>query len=347
MIKKVRSSRKIGIMLIRYLAGLSLVMLLWSCDKHEDECVVVPDTKGSEVSVTIEQFQDTLANLKDKQQLVDLLKRQQVIMYSMFGRPGYPDDSTFLNAVYSRLGNIHIDTLLRETHRVFGDLSGLEEQFEEAFTNLRYYYPEFKIPRVQTVITGLDTDMYVSDSLIVIGLDYYLGADGRYRPQVYDYQLRKYDPDDIVPSIMMIYGINDSINKTQLNDKTVLADMIAYGKSFYFAKHMLPCVPDSVFMWYTPQEINGSTRNEELIWSRFVESQVLFSTSHSIKKDYLAERPVTVQVGDKCPGRIGQWVGWQIVKKYMKSHSDISLQQLMATPDAQAIFRSSAYRPEN
>jgi hypothetical protein len=331
---------------MRYLAGLFLLTILWSCGKQEEQCVVIPDIQGKPVDITIEQFQDTLANLKNKTQLVELFRRQPVIRDIMFGRGNYPHDSIFLNTIYKRLQNIHIDTLAIESKRVFGNLAGLEAQFEEAFTNIKYYYPHFKIPKVQTVITGLDTDMFVSDSLIIVGLDYYLGPDGRYRPQVYDYQLRKYDPDDIVPSIMLIYGINDSINKTQLSDKTILADMIAYGKSFYFAKHMLPCVPDSVFIWYTPQEINGSVKNQDLIWARFIESQVLFSTSHTVKKDYLGERPITVQVGEKCPGRIGQWMGWQIVKKYMKSHSEISLQQLMATADAQALFNQSGYRPQ-
>lgn len=332
-------------MLKRYFAGLCFVTLLWSCGKEEEQCVVAPDTAGKKVSVTIEQFQDTLANLKSKKELVGLFRRQPVIRDIMFGRGTYPDDSVFLNTVYKRIQNIHIDTLYHETKRVFGDLDGLKTQFEEAFTNIRYYYPDFKIPRIQTVITGLDTDMFVSDSLIIVGLDYFLGPDGRYRPQVYDYQLRKYDPDDIVPSIMLIYGINDSINKTELKDKTVLADMIAYGKSFYFARHMLPCVADSVFIWYTPQEIAGSVKNQDLIWARFVESQVLFSTSHSVKKDYLAERPITVQVGEKCPGRIGQWMGWQIVKKYMKTHPETSLQELMSTADAQVLFNQSGYRP--
>jgi hypothetical protein len=332
-------------MIKRYVTGLCLITILWSCGTDDERCAIIPDTQGKKVTVTIEQFQDTLANLKSKKDLVSLFRRQPVIRDIMFARGNYPDDSVFLNTVYKRIQNIHIDTLYKETKRVFGDLTGLRTQFEEAFTNIRYYYPDFKIPRIQTVITGLDTDMFVSDSLIIVGLDYYLGPDGRYRPQVYDYQLRKYDPDDIVPSIMLIYGINDSINKTQLNDKTVLADMIAYGKSFYFAKHMLPCVPDSVFIWYTPQEIGGSVKNQDLIWARFVESQVLFSTSHSVKKDYLAERPITVQVGEKCPGRIGQWMGWQIVKKYMKTHSEVTLQQLMATADAQALFKQSGYRP--
>jgi hypothetical protein len=319
-----------------------------SCGSPEDEekCVVIPETNGITVNIQLEQLQDTLANLNSKTQLVELLRRQPVIRDFIFRRHDYPDDSVFLNTIYKRLQNVYIDTLLAETRKVFGDGADLKGQFEEAFKNLKYYYPGVRVPRIQTVISGLDTDMFVSDSLIVIGLDYYLGSTAKYRPQVYDYQLRKYDPDDIVPSTMLIYGINDSINRTQLTDKTVLADMIAYGKSFYFAKHMLPCVPDSVFIWYTPAEINGSRRNQDLIWARFVESQILFSTSHTVKKNYLGERPNTNEVGVKCPGRIGQWIGWQIVKKYMETHPEVTLQQLMEASDAQKLFNESRYKPE-
>ncbi|HLT74336.1 MAG TPA: hypothetical protein VKZ68_04600, partial [Ohtaekwangia sp.] len=182
-------------------------------------------------------------------------------------------------------------------------------------------------------------------SLIVVGLDYYLGKEGRYRPKLYEYLLRKYDPEDIVPSVMLVYGIDERFNKTNISDKTVLADMVAYGKSFYFAKRMLPCVPDSTLISYTRQEIEGSRKNQDLIWARFIESEVLYSTSHMVKKDYLGERPATIQVGEKCPGRIGQWVGWQIVEKYMKTHPDVTLSQLMDMADAQKLFRESRYKP--
>jgi hypothetical protein len=236
--------------------------------------------------------------------------------------------------------------LLQETRRVFGDLSALTFEFEQAFKNLKSYYPDFVPPKVQTIISGLDTDMYVSDTLIIVGLDFYLGKDGRYRPKLYDYLLRRYDPDDIVPSAMLIYGISDSLNRIDAKDKTVLADMIAYGKSYHFAKRMLPCVPDSILMSYTKEEMEGSRKNQDLIWSRFIESQVLYSTSHVTKKDYLGDRPFTIQVGEKCPGRIGQWVGWQIVNKYMESHPEVTLQQLMRQSDAQKIFKESRYKPQ-
>ncbi|NJM24566.1 MAG: hypothetical protein HC859_02605 [Bacteroidia bacterium] len=64
-----------------------------------------------------------------------------------------------------------------------------------------------------------------------------------------------------------------------------------------------------------------------------------------MKQRYLGERPKTLEVGEQCPGRIAQWVGWQIVNSYMKNHPDVTLQQLMQTADAQAIFKASQYKP--
>jgi hypothetical protein len=326
---------------------LFLIPLFFACDNSaREECVAVPDTKEMHLSIVVEQFQDSLANIASKQQLVEFLTRQPLLRDYIFRGAEYPNDSAFVNELYKRLTNPGIDTLLMETKRVFGDLSHLKQEFEEAFKNIRYYYPEFNPPRIQTVISGLDTDMLVSDSLIIVGLDFYLGRTGRFRPKVYDYLLRRYDPDDIVPSTILIYGISERFNKTNEQDKTVLADMIAYGKSFYFAKRMIPCITDSVLISYTQEELTSSRKNQDLIWARFIESQVLYSTSHLVKKDYLGDRPNTIQVGEKCPGRIGQWVGWQIVEKYMENHAEVTLPSLMQTTDAQKLFRESRYKPE-
>ncbi len=330
----------------RYLfLPIVLTFFLAACSsEHEEGCVFQPDV--TPVTWDFEMLQDSLMNVSSKNSLVKLLSRNPAMRDFIFRRADYPNDSVFVNQLYDRLSNPHFDTLYMEVKRVFGDASNLRDQFEEAFSNLKYYYPDFSPPRVQTVVSGLiDNDLLVTDSLIIISLDYFLGAGAKYRPKMYEYLLRKYDPDDIVPSCLLIYGISSRFNKIQQSDQTVLADMITYGKAFYFAKHMLPCEPDSVFIWYTPEEINGSRNNEDLIWARFIESQVLFSTSKKVKQDYLGERPVTIQVGEKCPGRIGQWVGWRIVDKFSESHPSISLPELMAIEDAQKIFKESHYKP--
>jgi hypothetical protein len=287
-----------------------------------------------------------MTTFSTRKQLSSFLTRHPVLRDQFFGRANYPSDSVFINELFRRFTNPHFDTLLMETHRVFGDHSILKKEFELAFTNIRYYYPNFQIPKIQTLISGLETDLVVSDTLVIVGLDYYLGPGAKFRPNTYEYMLRRYKKDFIVPSVLLLYGINPAFNKTELTDKTVLADMIAYGKAYYFAKHMLPCVADSVFMGYTAEEISGARQNEDQIYVRLVENEVLYSTSHQIKQHYLDERPKTLEIGERCPGRIATWTGWQIVNSFANRHAALTLPAIMGQSQANPFFRESRYRPE-
>jgi hypothetical protein len=232
---------------------------------------------------------------------------------------------------------------LAETHRVLGHGDELKNQFSDAFKNLKYYYPDFNPPKIQLVITGLETDVMVTDSLIIIGLDYFLGEGARFRPNMYEYMLQRYHKNFVVPSVILLYGISERYNKTNPTDKTILADMIAYGKAYAFTKHILPCTPDSVLTGYTQREIEGAYYNEQTIWKRMLEDQVLFGTSHIVKQKYIAERPKTLEVSAQCPGRIGMWVGWQIANKYL-DETGKKLPDLMKEEEAQRVFKISNYR---
>lgn len=325
---------------------LAISLFFSSCGEKLSECVFTPETKSIELTVEIEQLQEKLVSITTKDELVELLSNNPLLRDDFFRRPEYPNDSVFINTLYAKFSNPHMDTLLMETKRVFGDASFLETEFHQAFTNLKYYYPDFTPPKIQTVISGLDNDLYVSDSLIIISLDFYLGPTARYRPQMYDYLLRQYVKENIVPSCLLLFGISDLYNATNPSDRTVVADMVAYGKSYYFAKHMLPCKADSILMNYSAEEISEAKKFETLIWYRIIEDKILFSTSHIDKQHFLGDRPKTIEVGEDCPGRIGQWVGWQIVNKYMKDNPEVTLPQLMQMSDAQLLFKESKYRPK-
>jgi len=327
------------------LVAAAFLATLASCESDPEECVYQPDI-AEPTQFRFKALQNDIADISTKNQLVSFLGRHVTFRDGLLGRANYPDDSVFINANFSRFSHPSFDTLLLETQRVFGDGSTLRQEFELGLSNLKYYYPDYPLPTVETAISGLATDLVVTDSMIVVSLDYYLGTSGAYRPQLYSYLLTRYEPEDIVPSCFLILGISPSFNHSNQEDKSVLADMISYGKAFYFAKHMLPCVPDSVFLWYTDEEMKGAKENEDLIWARLVEDQVLFTTSHLVKQRYLGERPKTLEVGEKCPGRIAQWVGWQIVNAYMERHPDTTLPELMAITDAPLLFRESGYRPQ-
>ena len=271
------------------------ILLLAGCNTDvEEKCAFIPETSSIQIDLNIEQLQDSVVNLKSKEELVNFFSRYTPLRDIFFNRQGYPNDSVFINELYARFNNPYFDSLLIDTRQEFGDLSQLKNELKEAFTNIKFYYPHFQPPRIQTVITGLESDIFVSDSLVMIGLDYYLGANARYKPNMYEYMQRRYQKNFIVPSILLLYGIDESLNKTNLEDRTVLADMIAYGKTYYFAKQMLPCVADSVFIGYTKEEMEGSRANRDLIWKRLVEDEVFYATSHLVKQKYVAERPKTL-----------------------------------------------------
>ncbi len=319
----------------------------WACDSESyNECVEQPDISNVEINLTVEPLHNKLLTIKSESELRQFIEQRPIISEFFLQRKNYPNDSIMVRELFKRFSNPHIDTLSVEIDRVFGDLSDLTSELESAFRHLKHYFPDAEIPKVQTIATGLMHDMYFSDSLIVIGLDYYLGEGAKFRPlNMYNYILRRYSPEYIVPSIMLLYGISPFYNNTDVSDKTILAEMIAYGKSFHFAKHMMPCTPDSVMIWYGREEMEDVRENKKVIWAHFVENQLLYETNHEVKRKYIEDRPKTYDIGDKAPGRIGTWLGWEIVNAYIDRKPETTLAELMATSAPQKIFNESKYRP--
>ncbi len=324
-----------------------IVGLLSSCGSDVyNECAWQPDISELEISLQVEELHGDLLNTGSHEELHSFIRQHPLIADFFLQRSSYPNDSIMADDLFKRFSNPHIDTLYSEIQRVFGDLSTLKSELNSAFAHLKYYYPEAELPKIQTVATGLIHDMYVSDTLIIIGLDYYLGPGARFRPlNMFNYILKRYAPEYIVPSIMLLYGINPGYNKTDLSDQTVLAEIIAYGKSFYFARQMMPCTPDSVMIWYTSEEMKDVRNNADVVWTHFVENQLLYETSHEVKRKYIEDRPKTYDIGEKAPGRIGTWLGWEIVRAFMEKEKDKTLPELMHTRQPQVIFNASKYRP--
>lgn len=300
--------------------------------------------REQQVEVDFESLENTVTNFKDKQALVDFFAAHPTMRDVFFTREAYPNDSVFIEALYQKFTHPSFDTLHMEANRVFGDGTALRGQFARAFTNIKSAYPNFVAPKIQTVISGFENDVVLTDSVIVIGLDFFLGAGAKYKPNLYDYMLRRYNKDFVAPSVMLLLGISDKYNKVSEADNTALAEMVAYGKAYAFASYAMETTPDSVLIGYTAPEWDGVVFNEAKIWSKLVDNQVLYATGHMIKQKYIGERPTTAEISAQCPGRIGMWVGWQIVKKY-QDETGKSLPELMGNPDAQAIFKEARYKP--
>jgi len=320
-------------------------ILFCSCDQN-NECREHPDVDTSTVDVELEQLETEFLSISTKEEFKAFIAREPVIARHVLRGNEYPNDSIMTEVLIRRLTNPHIDTLLQEVNHVFSDMTELKAEFNSAFSFIKYYYPDFVAPKIKTIATGFDTDLYVSDSLIVIGLDFYLGTNAKFKPIGFpEYILERYQKEYIVPSCILLYGISPRFNMPNLENKIMLAEMIDYGKSFYFTKKMMPCTPDSLLIWYSAQELQDSKKNEEIIWAHFLDNELLFNTNKFTKQKYLGERPKTFEIGEKCPGRIGTWLGWQIINQYADKNPNISLIDLMRNNNAQEVFGKSKYRP--
>ncbi|MFY0591554.1 hypothetical protein [Roseivirga sp.] len=254
---------------------------------------------------------------------------------------GYRSDDQLYDDNLALLQNPFVDTLYQETIN-FIDMGVVGFQLDRAYARIKKYYPEFKLPKIKAVYSGFGSDIHFSDSLIVLGLDYYLGEEASYRPQVYDYIRTRLTPDHLVPQLIQFTSLR--FNESKEGKRTVLEEMISYGKALEFASEMLPCVADSLVMGYTAQQFANATVSEGIIWAHFLEKRLLYSDNPSNLTKYVDERPFIPEIDKICPGRIGQWLGWQIVKAY-REETGVDFVDLMAEKDAQKILTQSKYKP--
>jgi hypothetical protein len=111
---------------------------------------------------------------------------------------------------------------------------------------------------------------------------------------------------------------------------------------------ILPDVADSTKIRYTTEQLKWCHEFESKIWGYFLEQNLLYETDYQKIQKYLTEAPFTPGLGEKNESapKLAVWTGWQIVRKYMDKHPDVTLPQLMADKDAQKLLNESGYHPK-
>ncbi len=312
----------------------------------EKEAIVIKaDTfEKIKVDVKIERLEHKMFQFKSTADVSAFLKEHPLFVAKYLEIPNAANETPFLNQLLEMYSNPTFKEFYQDNEKFYGDFSDLRAEINGMFSYIKYYYPDYYVPEVNTLVSGFrfDRDFAFSDSLIVIGVDYFLGKDARYRPQFYDYMLTRYEKPYIVP--MMGLAISSKFNEYDPKDETMLSEMIHYGKAHYFLERIMPGLPDSLNIQYTSAEMVEVDKNLDVIWGHFIEKKLLFDTNHKTKQRYIGESPKVVMIGDNCPGRIGRWLGWQIVRKYMRENPSVTLQELMADKNAQEIFKKSKFK---
>lgn len=326
------------------------VLLFFSCQSNKR-----PATDHIKLQLRIARFDQDLYRGKDK-----TIAETDSILFQKYGNfyldfvsrmVGTPQLSRqeVLTALYK--GKPYED-LQQETDRVYPQLDKVENDLTEVFKYIIYYYPKAVVPRFIAFVSGFAYQIPVGDQYMGIGLDMFLGRNSKFYPALISsiprYQSRRFETAYIIPRLTEEYA-RQELFRPRDEDRTLLSQMIYNGKIFYFMDQVLsPDMNDTLKIGYTGRQLAWCKNFEGNIWGVLLEQELLYKTDIQKIQVYLTDGPFTPGLGDKTESapRLGIWIGWQIVKKYMEENPEITLQELMADQDAQKILIRSKYKPK-
>ncbi|MEN1784740.1 MAG: gliding motility lipoprotein GldB [Bacteroidota bacterium] len=237
--------------------------------------------------------------------------------------------------------------LQTEINKVFGDFNKETEALRSLFQHIRFYFPTYKVPKVVTLTSDVQYAQRVvlTDTLLLIGLDNYLGKEHRFYRSFPKYISKGLRKSFLISDVGSVF--TKTVNPYPKN-RTLLARMIHYGKALYLKDLLTPNLSDSQKIGYENEELTWAQANEQQMWRYFVERDLLYSTDATLDRRFLDPAPFSkfgLELDRESPGRLGRYIGWQIVRAFMAKNPKVSVMELLDLP-AEDLFKKSNYKPK-
>ena len=315
----------------------SLILLIFLFfNACQDEFTNESDIESISVSISFDRFD--LKFYDQPSEVIPELKKKYPFLF-----PKQFSDSVWISRQKDSLQLL----LQSEVNKTFKDIELFERDVDHLFKHIKYFFPFAKTPRVITLTNNVDYQIKTvySDSLLLISLDTFLGSENHLYDGIPTYIRKELDPKYITVQIADKFG---AFIIPPVEDRTFLARMIYEGKKLYLNDLLLPHVPIEDRIVYTKEEFNWALENEKYVWQYFIEKQVLYQTQLEWVQRFIEPAPFSkfyLQLDNETPGRIGSWLGWQIVNSYMIQFPETPLDELLKM-SAQKLFNLSKYKPK-
>lgn len=260
----------------------------------------------------------------------------------------HPEDAEYMAYLHSFVSDPDIQYIYHKTDSLYHDLSWLEQDLGNAMCRAHDLCPDIVYNHYYTLLTAdfesYDTRVFCYDRDLAISIDRYALPSMKERnffmmpAYLVNLSTREHILADCMAAVAM-----DHIALPE-DDLTLLDYAIYRGKILYFLDQVIPDVHDSIKIRYTSAQLDWMKDNIENVWGAFIQKQLLFSTDKGELHNLIGEGPKTNAFGDGSAPRVCDYLGWQIVKKYM-SETGTSLADLFADTDSRKILNQSQWRP--
>lgn len=324
-----------------------LVILLANCGNKKN----IPDVSGINVPFSAVRFEKDFFGM-------DTLHLNKSLQKLSVQHPGFTQDFLFNilgSAPDSALKDVPLflrtyQGIYEASAGKYKDFSAIEKEVKKGLQFVRYYFPAYKLPtKLVTFIGPINSyGNIITPDALAVGLQLYLGKNyplyqSEQGQQLYPlYISRKFEA-EYIPVNCMKNIIDDMYPNNSLG-RPFVEQIVESGKRLYVLKSLLPETADTLVTGYTKTQLAACYSNEKNIWSFFIQNNLLYNGDPNMTRDYLTEGPNTQAFGKESPGNIGQFIGGQIVEKWMAKNEKVSLETLMQTP-AGKIFEEAKYKP--
>lgn len=315
----------------RIISVLIILLIVISCKSEVKNDI---DVSNIDVTVSVDRFEQKFYTTT--KETLPVIKAEYPFLF-----PVQNPDSIWL----ARIQDPDEIELFNKTVELFGDFEAQEAEIENVFKHVKYYHPAFEVPKVISLITNLDFQnkvIYANDYLF-ISLDMYLGKSD----PVYDgyplYLAQNFESSQL--SVDIGKAVSERFYKAK-NSRQFIDLIVNEGIKMYLLDCYLPLKTDAQKMGYSKEKMDWVHGNEESIWKYFIENKLLYSTDPDLFTRFVADAPFSkfyIDIDKDSPGKIGVWLGWEIVRSYM-NNNNVTLQQLLIT-NTEDIFNKSKYKP--
>ncbi len=305
-------------------------ILFFSCHNHKN---TIADVSTIEVDVDLRRFEQVFY---DQEVALQDLKQEYPYLF-----PTKFDDSVWVN----KRNNPDELELFAETEAVFKDFGNQKNELASLFQHITYYFPKFREPQVVTLLTNIDPDnkVILTDSLLLISVDHYLGKDHEFYGSFPMYIKRNNTPDHLIVDVSNEFA--KRIVKPS-PDRSFVSRMIQEGKRIKLVEAFLPNTPIAEILGYDKEQMEWLANNESDIWKYFIENEMIFSNDPELSERFLFDAPFSkfyLANDQDSPGAIGKWFGYLIISRFMENN-DVSIQEIL-TFSNEEIFKKSKYKP--
>ncbi len=244
------------------------------------------------------------------------------------------NDTAFINGTQRFYSNKFIKLLEKRIASKNLMNSIVKMNISNGFKRIKVNFPKGKLPKtIYQINSSFSSSVFCTEDEIAVGIERYLGPETDVIQQlpsqdfygwIKESMRKEYIERDVLSAWLMTHYIEETT-------ENYASEMIRWGKILFITKVCLPEISENKILRYNEKQFEWAQNSEKSMWKYLIDNEVLFKIDEETRVNLLNEGPFSIGLPEESPDRLGQFMGYRIVTKFMED-SEITLDELIKLP---------------